>query len=100
MTVNEFRSELRRRLAQNARRTLLRIVLSESSVLELTGDQIMRQAPQVAEKFTRSQSGDVAFILLPHPVALFLLHLALALTECMHTTLRSPSSCLDPSPYQ
>src|SRR6266446_4578090 len=100
MTVNEFRSELRRRLAQNARRTLLRIVLSESSVLELTGDQIMRQAPQVAEKFTRSQSGDVVFILLPHSLELFLLHLGLVLTKRIPAILPWPTARIDPEKYQ
>ncbi len=100
MTVNEFRSELRRRLAQNARRTLLRIVLSEASVLELTGDEIMRQAPQVAEKFTRSQSGDVVFILLPHSLELFLLHLGLVLTKRIPAILPWPTARIDPEKYQ
>jgi len=100
MNVNEFLSELRRRLAQNTRGTLLRIVLSESSVLELTGDEITRQALQVAEKFSRSQSGDVVLILLPHSRELFLLHLGLVLTKRIPAILPWPTARIDPEKYQ
>ena len=100
MTVNEFRSELRRRLAQNSRRALLRVVLSDSSVLELTGDQIIRQAPQLAEKFSRSQSGDAVLLLLPHSLELFLLHLGLVLTKRIPAILPWPTARIDPEKYQ
>jgi len=100
MAVTEFRNELRRRLAENACRTLLRIVLSESLVLELTGDEIVRQAPQLAEKLTRSKPGDVVLILLPHSVELFLLQLGLVLTGRIPAILPWPTARIDPEKYQ
>lgn len=100
MIANEFRSELRRRLAQNADRVLLRIVISGSSVLELTGNQILRQASQLAQNFTRSQPGNVVLILLPHSPELFLLHLGLVLTERIPAILPWPTPRIDPEKYQ
>ena len=100
MIANEFRSELRRRLEQNGTRVLLRIVMSGSSTVELTGIQILHQALQLARKFTGSQAGNVVLLLLPHSPELFLLHVGLVLTERIPAILPWPTNRIDPEKYQ
>jgi fatty-acyl-CoA synthase len=100
MIANEFRSELRRRLEQSGPRVLLRIVVSGSSTVELTGSQLLRQALQLAQKFTRSQAGNVVLLLLPHSTELFLLQVGLVLTERIPAILPWPTNRIDPEKYQ
>jgi fatty-acyl-CoA synthase len=100
MIANEFRSELRRRLENDGDRVLLRIVISGSSAVELTGNQILREALQLAQKFTQSRAGSVVLLLLPHSPELFLLHLGLVLTERIPAILPWPTNRIDPEKYQ
>ncbi len=100
MIANEFRSELRRRLEQNGARVLLRVVMSGSATVELTGIQILHQALQLARKFTGSRAGNVVFLLLPHSPELFLLHVGLVLTERIPAILPWPTNRIDPEKYQ
>jgi fatty-acyl-CoA synthase len=100
MLANEFRSELRRRLEQNGDRVLIRIVISESPAVELTGNQILRYALRLARKFSSAQAGSVVLLLLPHSPELFLLHVGLVLTERIPAILPWPTSRIDPEKYE
>jgi fatty-acyl-CoA synthase len=101
LAAQDFREELRRRLTENRDRVMLRIVISTGAApVELTGSDILAQAPALAAAHTQAPESGVVLLLLPHSVELFLLHLGLILNGRIPAILAWPTSRIDPEKYQ
>ena len=99
ISANEFRAELRARLQNHADEVLLRILLSDGNLVELTGGAILREAERLAILSTVAV-GRVVLLLLPHSVELFLMHIGLVLTGRIPAILPWATSRMDPEKYQ
>jgi acyl-CoA synthetase (AMP-forming)/AMP-acid ligase II len=99
MNAVPFRQHLRNHLERNARRILLRVVVSDT-VIELSGAMILEQALVLAERYRHAPESGVVLLLLPHSAELFLLHLGLILDNRVPAVLAWPTSRIDPEKYQ
>jgi fatty-acyl-CoA synthase len=99
MKANEFRATLRRHLEALADTVLWRIVIS-GEVVELTGQAILRQGVELAQRHTTAPEAGVVLLLLPHSVELFLLHIGLILEGRIPAILAWPTSRVDAEKYQ
>jgi len=96
-----FRQELRRRLHNNRDRTVLRLVTSpKAALVELTGADILDQAPRLAAQYVQAPAEGIVLLLLPHSLELFLLHFGLILEGRQPAILAWPTSRIDPEKYQ
>lgn len=101
MDAQSFREQLLSRLQQNRDCVLLRILLSPGAEpVELTGADILSQAPELARRYQAVPESSVVLLLLPHSVELFLLHFGLILEGRLPAILAWPTSRIDPEKYQ
>ena len=101
MDAQGFRQELRGRLRENSGRILLRIHLSsQTAPAELTGAQILEQAPLLAKRYIQAPEEGIVLLLLPHSLELFLLHFGLILEGRKPAILAWPTSRVDHEKYQ
>ena len=101
MDASAFRDEFRRRLAARLDEVVLRLVLSpKSPPVELTGADILEQAPALAARYLEAPAGGVVLLLLPHSAELFLLHFGLILAGRLPAILAWPTNRIDPEKYQ
>jgi acyl-CoA synthetase (AMP-forming)/AMP-acid ligase II len=96
-----FRQELRRRLAENRERVVLRVVVAANSEpVELTGADILERAPALAAQYVQVPESGVVLLLVPHSLELFLLHFGLILLGRLPAILAWPTNRIDPEKYQ
>jgi len=102
LKADQFRQQLRQQIESASDRALLRIVVSreESSVLELTGPELLSRSLELADRYCDAPPSSVVLLLLPHSVELFLLHLGLVLRGRLPAILAWPTSRVDPEKYQ
>ena len=101
MDAEAFRIELRRRLTERRDHVVLRIVVSaKKPPVELTGADILEQAPALAARYAEAPASGVVLLLLPHSLELFLLHLGLILEGRLPAILAWPTNRIDPEKYQ
>jgi acyl-CoA synthetase (AMP-forming)/AMP-acid ligase II len=99
--AQSFREQLLSRLQQNRDRVLLRILLSPGAEpVELTGADILSQAPELARRYQVGAKSSMVLLLLPHSVELFLLHFGLILEGRLPAILAWPTNRIDPEKYQ
>jgi len=101
MTGAKFREELRKRLSENAEKTLLRIVRGPDfdSPASFTGNELLERSIRLAESLELPERA-VVLVLMPHCAELFLLHLGLVLTGRIPAILAWPTSRVDAEKYQ
>lgn len=101
MTANLFRERVIEQLERSSSRVLLRIAISSSELVELTGHDILVQSRAAAETHAGSAAaGSVVLLLLPHSAELFLLQIGLVLTGRIPAVLAWPTSRVDAGKYQ
>lgn len=102
MTATHFRTSLQSRLESLSDRILLRVRISShpDGLVQLTGSELLRRSLELAEKHCQVNQSSVVFLLLPHSVELFLLHLGLVLIGRLPAVLPWPTNRVDPEKYQ
>jgi fatty-acyl-CoA synthase len=96
-----FQQRLIDQLERSSGRVLLRVALSSTELVELTGDEILLQSRAMAERHASGASaGSAVLLLLPHSVELFLLEIGLVLTGRIPAVLAWPTSRIDAEKYQ
>jgi fatty-acyl-CoA synthase len=101
MTANQFRERVIDQLERSSNRVLLRIAITSSELVELTGHDILLQSRRAAESYAgTAAAGSVVLLLLPHSAELFLLQIGSVLTGRIPAVLAWPTSRVDPGKYQ
>ena len=101
LDAHDFRKELHRRLQENRERVVLRVVVTQKAEpVELTGSDILEQAPALAGRYVQAPKSGVVLLLVPHSVELFLLHFGLILLGRLPAILAWPTNRIDPEKYQ